>query len=287
MEPSVRLIPLGGLGEIGLNMMLIESGDDVIAVDCGLMFPDDELPGVDYVIPDFSYALAKRERFHGVVLTHGHEDHIGALPYLLRSARLPVYATPLTRAFVADKLREHALPEAADLRPMRPREPFTLGPFTIEAIRVTHSIAELGEEGVAVLCSDSTNVDRPGHTQSEIEVGAALAERFDHATGRIILATFASHIHRIQQVLTLAAARGRHVALLGRSMERNVAIAAELGYLHLPAGLLRPLEELVALAPERQVILSTGSQGEPNSALALMAAGEHKSVQIARWSASV
>ena len=304
MEPSVRLIPLGGLGEIGLNMMLIESGDDAIAVDCGLMFPDDELPGVDYVIPDFSYALAKRERFHGVVLTHGHEDHIGALPYLLRSARLPVYATPLTRAFVADKLREHALSEAADLRPMRPREPFTLGPFTIEAIRVTHSIAdgmglairtaagtivhtgdfkldpspldgepadtrrfaELGEEGVAVLCSDSTNVDRPGHTQSEIEVGAALAERFDHATGRIILATFASHIHRIQQVLTLAAARGRHVALLGRSMERNVAIAAELGYLHLPAGLLRPLEELVALAPERQVILSTGSQGEPNSA---------------------
>src|SRR5438046_2096456 len=203
---------------------------------------------------------------------------------------------------------------------MRPREPFMLGPFTIEPIRVTHSIAdgmgpaippppepivhpgdftlypspldgepadtrrfaELGEEGVAVLCSDSTNVDRPGHTQSEIEVGAALAERFDHATGRIILATFASHIHRIQQVLTLAAARGRHVALLGRSMERNVAIAAELGYLHLPAGLLRPLEELVALAPERQVILSTGSQGEPNSALALMAAGEHKYVQIAR-----
>ena len=320
MEPSVRLIPLGGLGEIGLNMMLIESGDDIVAVDCGLMFPDDELPGVDYVIPDFSYALAKRERFHGVVLTHGHEDHIGALPYLLKSAQVPVYATPLTRAFVADKLREHALPQPADLRPMRPREPFTLGPFTIEPIRVTHSIAdgmglairtaagtivhtgdfkldpspldgepadtrrfaELGEEGVAVLCSDSTNVDRPGHTQSEIEVGAALAERFDAATGRIILATFASHIHRIQQVLTLAAARGRHVALLGRSMERNVAIAAELGYLNLPAGLLRPLEELVTLAPERQVILSTGSQGEPNSALALMAAGEHKYVQVAR-----
>src|SRR5437867_2370654 len=320
VEPSVRLIPLGGLGEIGLNMMLIESGDDVIAVDCGLMFPDDELPGVDYVIPDFSYALAKREGFHGVVLTHGHEDHIGALPYLLKSARVPVYATPLTRAFVAEKLREHVLPEPADLRLMRPREPFALGPFTIEPIRVTHSIAdgmglairtaagtivhtgdfkldpspldgepadtrrfaELGEEGVAVLCSDSTNVDRPGHTQSEIEVGAALAERFDHATGRIILATFASHIHRIQQVLTLAAARGRHVALLGRSMERNVAIAADLGYLGLPAGLLRPLEEVVALPPERQVILSTGSQGEPNSALALMAAGEHKSVQIAR-----
>ena len=320
MEPSVRLIPLGGLGEIGLNMMLIESGDDVVAVDCGLMFPDDELPGVDYVIPDFSYALAKREGFRGVVLTHGHEDHIGALPYLLKSARVPVYATPLTRALVAEKLREHPLPEPADLRLMRPREPFMLGPFTIEPIRVTHSIAdgmglaittpvgtivhtgdfkldpspldgepadtrrfaELGEQGVAVLCSDSTNVDRPGHTRSEIEVGAALAERFDGATGRIILATFASHIHRIQQVLTLAAARGRQVALLGRSMEKNVAIASDLGYLGVPSGLLRPLEEVVALPAERQVILSTGSQGEPNSALALMAAGEHKYVQIAR-----
>jgi ribonuclease J len=318
-EPTVRLIPLGGLGEIGLNMMLVECGDDVIAVDCGLMFPDDELPGIDYVIPDFSYALAKREGFRGVVLTHGHEDHIGALPYLLKSARIPVYATALTHALVAEKLREHGL-DQVELRAMTPRVPFTLGPFTIEPIRVTHSIAdgmglaigtpagtivhtgdfkldpspldgepadtarfaELGEQGVAVLCSDSTNVDRPGHTRSEIEVGAALAERFDAASGRIILATFASHIHRIQQVLTLAAARGRHVALLGRSMERNVAIAAELGYLTLPPGLLRPLEELVTLPPERQVILSTGSQGEPNSALALMAAGEHKYVHIAR-----
>ena len=319
-EPAVRLIPLGGLGEIGLNMMLVECGDDVIAVDCGLMFPDDELPGIDYVIPDFSYALGKREGFRGVVLTHGHEDHIGALPYLLRSARVPVYATALTQALVAEKLREHGLSDQADLRTMRPRTSFTLGPFTIEPIRVTHSIAdgmglaigtpvgtivhtgdfkldpspldgepadtarfaELGEEGVAVLCSDSTNVDRPGHTRSEIEVGAALAERFDAATGRIILATFASHIHRIQQVLTLAAARGRHVALLGRSMEKNVAIAAELGYLTLPPGLLRPLEELVTLPAARQVILSTGSQGEPHSALALMAAGEHKYVQVAR-----
>jgi ribonuclease J len=319
-ETAVRLIPLGGLGEIGLNMMLIEYGDDVIAVDCGLMFPDDELPGIDYVIPDFSYALAKRDAFRGVVLTHGHEDHIGALPYLLKSVRVPVYATPLTQALVGEKLREHGLLEQADLRVMRPRTPFTLGPFTIEPIRVTHSIAdgmglaistpagtvihtgdfkldpspldgepadmarfaELGEQGVVVLCSDSTNVDRPGHTRSEIEVGAALAERFDAASGRIILATFASHIHRIQQVLTLAAARGRHVSLLGRSMEKNVAIAGELGYLTLPPGLLRPLEELVALPPERQVILSTGSQGEPHSALALMAAGEHKYVQIGR-----
>src|SRR2546423_1974918 len=165
--------------------------------------------------------------------------------------------------------------------PFAPPGDFKLDPTPLAGEPAdTRRFAELGEEGVAVLCSDSTNVDRPGHTQSEIEVGAALAERFDHATGRIILATFASHIHRIQQVLTLAAARGRHVALLGRSMERNVAIAAELGYLTLPAGLLRPLDDVVRLPAARQVILSTGSQGEPNSALALMAAGEHKDVQV-------
>ena len=320
MERAVRLIPLGGLGEIGLNMMLVEFGDDVIAVDCGLMFPDDELPGIDYVIPDFTYVLARGDGFRAVVLTHGHEDHIGAIPYLLRAANVPVYGTPLTLALVGEKLREHGLLEGADLRVMRPRAAFEVGPFRVEPIRVTHSIvdgiglavdtpagtvvltgdfkldpspldgeasdegrfAELGDRGVLVLCSDSTNVDRPGHTPSELEVGAALAERFARASGRIILATFSSHIHRIQQVLTQAAHFGRRVALLGRSMERNVAVAAELGYLRVPAGLLLPLEDLVALPPERQVILSTGSQGEPNSALALMAAGEHKYVRIER-----
>jgi ribonuclease J len=319
VDPVVRLIPLGGLGEIGLNMMLIESGDDLLAVDCGLMFPGADLPGIDYVIPDFSYALAKAPGFRAVVLTHGHEDHIGALPYLLREARVPVYGTPLTLALVGEKLREHGLLEGADLRVMRPRVAFDLGPFRVEPIRVTHSIvdgmglavgtpagtvvftgdfkldptpldgepsddarfAELGAAGVLVLCSDSTNVDRPGHTRSELEVGAALAERFAAASGRIIVATFASHIHRIQQVLTQAARFRRRVALLGRSMERNVAIAAELGHLRVPDDLLLPLEELVALPAARQLILSTGSQGEPNSALALMAAGEHKYAQIA------
>jgi ribonuclease J len=320
LDPSVRLIPLGGLGEIGLNMMLVESGDDVIAVDCGLMFPDDELPGIDYVIPDFSYALAKREGFRAVILTHGHEDHIGALAYLLREARVPVYGTPLTLALVGERLREHGLLESADLRPMRPRERFEVGPFTIEPIRVTHSIAdgiglaietpagtivhtgdfkldptpldgetpdyrrfaELGDAGVLVLCSDSTNVDRPGHTPSEMEVGAALATRFEEAAGRIIVATFASHIHRIQHVLTLAEKHGRKVALLGRSMERNVSVAADLHYLRVPEGVVLPLEDVVALPAAGQVILSTGSQGEPNSALALMAAGEHKYVRIER-----
>ena len=318
MEPSVRLIPLGGLGEIGLNMMLVESGEDLIAVDCGLMFPDDELPGIDHVIPDFTYVRARRDGFRGVLLTHGHEDHIGALPYLLRETPVPVYGTPLTLALVGERLREHGLLESADLRPMRPRDRFDVGPFGVEPIRVTHSIAdgiglaiqtpvgtivhtgdfkldpspldgeapdyrrfaELGEQEVLVLCSDSTNVDRPGHTPSETEVGQALGERFARATGRVVVATFASHIHRIQQVLTLAARHGRHAALLGMSMQKNVALAAELGYLRVPEGLLLPLEELAALPPERQVIVSTGSQGEPNSALALMAAGEHKYVQV-------
>ena len=320
MEPVVRLIPLGGLGEIGLNMMLVESGDDLIAIDCGLMFPDDELPGIDHVIPDFTYALERRTGFRAVVLTHGHEDHIGALPYLLRELPVPVYGTPLTLALVAERLREHGLLETADLRSMRPRDRIQAGVFGIEPIRVTHSIAdgiglaidtpagtivhtgdfkldpspldgeapdyrrfaELGERGVTVLCSDSTNVDRPGHTRSEVEVGQALGGRFDVATGRIIVATFASHIHRIQQVLTLAARTDRRVALLGMSMQKNVTIAADLGYLQVPSSIVVPLEELASLPARQQVILSTGSQGEPHSALALMAAGEHKYVKVER-----
>jgi ribonuclease J len=317
MEPLVRLVPLGGLGEIGLNMMLIESGDDLIAIDCGLMFPDDELRGIDYVIPDFSYALQKPGALRAVFLTHGHEDHVGALPYLLARARVPVYGSPLTIALVAEKLREHELGDVA-LHPIRPRDRIEMGPFTVEPIRVTHSIADgvglaittpvgvivhtgdfkldptpldgelpdyetftrLGEQGVLVLCSDSTNVDRPGHTRSESDVGVALADRFAAAHGRIIVATFASHIHRIQAVLQLTARFGRRVALLGRSMERNVRVAADLGYLNLPPGVVVTLEELAAMKPERQVILSTGSQGEPNSALALMAAGEHKYFEV-------
>jgi ribonuclease J len=320
-EPAVRLIPFGGLGEIGLNMMLVESGDDLIAIDCGLMFPDpDEMPGIDYVIPDFSYAVAKRAGFRAVFLTHGHEDHVGALPYLLRDARVPVYGTPLTLALVTERLREHGLLDGADLRVVRPRDRVEAGPFRVEPIRVTHSIAdgiglaidtpvgtvvhtgdfkldpspvdgeapdyrrfaELGEQGVLVLCSDSTNVDRPGHTRSEVEVGDALRVRFRAAPGRIVVTTFASHIHRMQHVLSLAAEQGRRVALLGMSMQRNAAVAAELGYLRVPPGVLVPLEDLAGLPRERQVILSTGSQGEPNSALALMAAGEHRGVRVER-----
>jgi len=316
-EPAVRLIPLGGLGEIGLNMMLVESGEDIVAVDCGLLFPDDEMPGVDYVIPDFSYLQQRREAFRAVVLTHGHEDHIGALSYLLRDFPVPVYGTPLTLAIARHRLAEHGVLETADLRSYQPGEEIRIGGFTIVPIRVTHSIADgiglaietpvgtvihtgdfkldprpvdaqqpdyskfkaLGEKGVLALCSDSTNVGRPGRTGSETEVGAALAGRFAEAPGRIIVATFASHIHRIQQVLDLAAKCHRQVALLGKSMVANVAVASELGYLKVPEGLIISLEDLAGLSPARQVILSTGSQGETNSAIALIAAGEHKYVQ--------
>jgi ribonuclease J len=316
-EPAVRLIPLGGLGEIGLNMMLIECGPDILAVDCGLLFPDDEMPGIDFAIPDFAYLRERRAAFRGVVLTHGHEDHIGALSYLLREFPVPVYGTPLTLAVARHRLAENGVLEQADLRPYAPGNRIVIGGFTVEPIRVTHSIADgiglaietplgtvvhtgdfkldprpvdhqqpdysrfaaLGERGVLVLCSDSTNVGRPGRTGSETEVGAALAGRFAEAPGRIVVATFASHIHRIQQVLDLAARCHRRVALLGKSMMTNVTVAQELGYLTVPDGLIGPLEDLAELPAQRQVILSTGSQGEPNSALSLIAAGEHKYVQ--------
>jgi ribonuclease J len=318
IEPSVRILPLGGLGEIGLNMMLLESGEDLLAVDCGLMFPDDEMPGVDYVIPDFSPLLTRREQVRGVILTHAHEDHIGALPYLLREFDVPVYGPRMALALAGERLREHGLQARARLVPVEPRRAFEVGSFRVEPIRVTHSVvdglgygietpvgtlvhtgdfkfdphpidgeradyhrlAELGEQGVLCLMADSTNVDRPGTTPSEHEVGRALTDRFRRAGGRIIVSTFASHVHRIQQILDLAATFGRKVALLGRSMETNVRLASELGYLRVPEGTLLPLDELSALPPYRQVIISTGSQGEPNSALALMAAAEHKYLQV-------
>lgn len=317
-EPAVRLIPLGGLGEIGLNMMLIESGDDLVAVDCGLLFPDDEMPGVDYVIPDFTYLREHRERFRAVLLTHGHEDHVGALSYLLREFDVPVYGTPLTLAIARHRLQEQGVLDRADLRAYAPGDEIRAGGLVVIPIRVTHSIADgiglaietpvgtivhtgdfkldprpvdaeqpdyakfaaLGERGVLCLCSDSTNVGRPGRTGSETEVGAALQGRFAVAPGRILVATFASHIHRIQQVLNLAAAGGRKVALLGRSMVANVAVASEMGYLKVPAGLLVSLEDLGALPARKQVILSTGSQGETHSAVSLVAAGEHKYVEV-------
>jgi ribonuclease J len=308
--PAVRLIPLGGLGEIGLNMMLIESGDDVIAVDCGLLFPDDEMPGVDYVIPDFSYLRDRRAAFRGVVLTHGHEDHIGALSYLLRDFHVPVYGTPLTLAIAKHRLAEHGVLEGADLRAYGPGDEIVLGGFTVSPIRVTHSIADgiglaietavgtivhtgdfkldlhpvddqqadyaafaaLGERGVLALCSDSTNVGRPGHTGSETEVGAALDGRFAEAPGRIIVATFASHIHRIQQLLDLAIRYERRVRLLGRH-DGNVAVAA--GWLP-PGPRAHPLDDSARrrLAPDDPLDGGRGARRTPPSRLS----GEHKYV---------
>jgi ribonuclease J len=318
IEPSVRILPLGGLGEIGLNMMMLEAGEDLLAVDCGLMFPDDEMPGIDYVIPDFSPLLAKRDQVRGVILTHAHEDHIGALPYLLRELDVPVYGPRMALALAGERLREHGLQDRARLVPVEPRRAFDVGGFRVEPLRVTHSVvdglgygietpvgtivhtgdfkfdpnpidgertdyhrlAELGERGVLCLMADSTNVDRPGTTLSEREVGRALTDRVRRAPGRVIVATFASHVHRIQQILDLAVTFGRKVALLGRSMETSVRLAAEHGYLRVPDGVLLPLEELSGLPAYRQVIISTGSQGEPNSALALMAAAEHKYLRV-------
>ncbi len=315
--PPLRLIPLGGLGEIGMNCLAVEHGDSLILVDCGLLFPDESMLGIDLVLPDFSYLRRRREALKAVFLTHGHEDHVGALPFLLKEfPGVPVYGTRLTLALAAGRVEEHRL--AADFRPAVLREPVAVGPFTVTFFRVAHSIADgaglvietpegtvlhtgdfkfdqtpidgqpadyatlatWGERGVLCLLSDSTNVERPGTTESERTVGAALARIFRAAPGRIILATFASHIHRIQQVLTVAARFERKVGLVGRSMVQNVRIAADLGYLTVPPGVLVDVDDLLRRPPEEQVVLCTGSQGEPLSALALMAFDNHKQVRV-------
>ncbi len=246
-EQTIRLIPLGGLGEFGLHMMLVESGDDLVAIDCGFMFPDEEMLGINYAIPDFSYILAKREALRAVFLTHCHYDHIGALPYLLREVSVPVYGTPLTLGILARFLQEHKLLDRIDLRPIQPGQMIEVGSIRVESIRVTHSVAdgmgfgietpvgtivhtgdfkfdqspidgklsdyqrlaELGDQGVLCLLSDSTNVERPGHTPSESEIGRAFAEIVKRAPRRIIISTFATHIHRIQQIIDVAAHFGK------------------------------------------------------------------------------
>lgn len=312
----VRIIPLGGLGEIGLNMFVVETADDMVVIDAGLMFPDEEMLGIDLVIPDFSYLLEHRAKLRGLILTHGHEDHTGSLPFLLKELPIPVYGTPLSLGLAAEKIREQNL--EADLRQVAPRESFHLGSLQVECMRVCHSIpdgvgvaletpaglvvhagdfkfdptpvdgrltdyhkfAELGDRGVLVLLSDSTNALRPGFTPSERTVGQALEEIFRTARRRIIVACFASHIHRIQQVLEVAARMGRKVAVHGKSMMATTRIAADTGYLKVPPGVLVRLDELSSLSPGETVIIATGSQGEPLSAIARMAAGEHKQIEI-------
>lgn len=314
---KISLIPLGGLGEIGRNMMLVRYGGNILVIDCGLIFPEDEMFGVDVVIPDVSYLLENRHMVRGIIVTHGHEDHIGALPYVLKDLNVPVYGTKLTLALLQAKLKEYGV-SGFKLQQVKPRDILKLGPFKVEFIRVSHSIADsvglaihtpvgtivhtgdfkidhtpidgevfdfykfaqLGEEGVLVLLSDSTNVERPGFTMSERAVGQTFDEVFRKAKERIIVASFASNIHRIQQVISIAHKYNRKVAIAGRSMLNVVNIACELGYLTIPPGTLVELDEIIHLPKNKTVIISTGSQGEPMSALTRMAMAEHRQVEI-------
>ena len=316
----VDLTFLGGVGEIGLNLMALETADHLVVVDAGLMFPEDPMLGIDIVIPDFSYLRERREKITALVLTHGHEDHIGAVPFFLKEFAAPVYGTPLTLALLKEKLREHGLLEDADLREIRPSEPLTLGPFDFEFIRVCHSIvdgvgfvvhtpqgylahsgdfkidqtpvagaamdlnrfAHYGEQGVLALLSDSTNAERPGYTLSERQIGITLEGLIREAPGRVIVAVFASHIHRMQQIVNLAAKFGRQVLFNGKSMVTNSRIAKELGLLTVPPGLEINVGDLERLPPSETVVITTGSQGEPLSALARMALEAHKQIHIRR-----
>jgi len=318
--PLLRIIPLGGLGEIGLNMMLFETRDQILVVDAGLMFPEDHMLGVDLVLPDFSYLRQRRDKVKAIILTHGHEDHTGALPYLLPELPVPVYGTRLTLGLVREKLQEFNLAGKADLISVSSGETLELGDCKVELIAVSHSIADgvglaistpagtvihtgdfkldptpvdgrrmdlnafarYGDRGVLVLLSDSTNVEQEGYTPSEREVGRALDEIFHTAPGRILVAAFSSNIHRVQQVLEAAENFGRQVVIHGRSMESNTRIASELGYLRLPAALLADIDQIEKIPDSKLVVLTTGSQGEPLSALARMARDEHKQIRIKR-----
>jgi len=324
LEPCVspdtlRLLPLGGLGEIGLNHMALECAGKILLIDCGLMFPDATMLGVDLVLPDITVLEQRRDDILGLLLTHGHEDHIGALPYLWRRlGEPPVYATAMTLGLVAARLEEHGLKGKVPLRQVSLRDPFQLGPFEIEFFRAAHSIvdgagigirtpaglvvhtgdfkldatpvdgettdlarlAAYGEEGVLLLLSDSTNVERAGFTLSERLVGEAFDELLRDSRGRVLVATFSSNIHRIQQLFDAAAANRRRVVISGRSMEQNVATARKLGFLRVADSLLVDLKELPRLSPRETVILTTGSQGEPLSSLSRIAMDDHRQIRI-------
>ena len=321
MSGTLRVLPLGGLGEIGKNMTVVEYDDRIVVVDTGLMFPTPDQLGIDLVLPDFNYLRERAEDIEAIVLTHGHEDHVGALPYVLREIRdhgfPPIYGGPLTVAMVRSKLDEHRMRDVP-LESIEPGEEFDAGPFSIEGIRMSHSIpdsiayaltcdlgtalftgdykfdqtpvdghpadvgrlAELGREGLLLLCGDSTNVDRPGIALSESSVGPHLEEVFARCRGRIVVTCFASNIHRVQQVVDAAGALGRKVALVGRSMRKNVNIGRNLGHIDIPEGMLVGVREIEDFPDEKMVIISTGSQGEPLSALRRMAAGDHPNVDL-------
>lgn len=317
-KDKVKVIPLGGVGEIGKNMTVIEYKNEIIVIDCGLMFPEEEMLGVDIVIPDISYLIKQKEKVKAIVLTHGHEDHIGALPYVLKQLNVPVYGTRLTLGIVETKLKEHNLLSTADLRVVKPGDTITFNELKVEFIRNSHSIAdscsiavhtpvgiivhtgdfkidytpidgavmdfarfaELGKEGVLLMLADSTNVERPGYTMSEKTVGETFEKIFGEAKHRIIVATFASNVHRIQQVIDAAAKYHRKIAVCGRSIENITEVAVELGYLNIPEGMLVGIDDIDKIPKNKLVIITTGSQGEPMSALARMSASEHKKVEI-------
>ncbi len=317
-DGALRVIPLGGLGEVGRNMNVLEYRGKLLVVDCGVLFPEESQPGVDLILPDFSWIEERMDDVVGLVLTHGHEDHIGAVPYLFKlRSDIPVYGSDLTLAFVAPKLREHRLPDP-DLNVVAEGDRLNVGPFDLEFVSVTHSIpdalavfvrtsagnvlitgdfkmdqlpldrrltdlrafARMGEEGVDLFMVDSTNALVPGFITPEREIGPVLDQVFGEASGQIVVASFASHVHRVQQVINAAAHHGRRVAFVGRSMERNMRIAEEKGYLSIPEGIIVDLKGIGELPPYQRVYMATGSQGEPMAALSRMSVGSHRTVTI-------
>ncbi|HNR03490.1 MAG TPA: ribonuclease J [Bacillota bacterium] len=317
-KAKLKLIPLGGLNEIGKNMTAVEYKDTIVIIDCGLMFPDEEMLGIDLVIPDVTYLVKNKEKVKAILLTHGHEDHIGALPYVLPQINVPVYGTKLTLGLVENKLKEFGLLSLVERIIVKPKDMVKFGELEVEFIKTSHSIAdsvalaihtpvgiivhsgdfkidyqpidgelidlhrfaELGKQGVLVLMGDSTNVERPGYTMSESTVGATFMELFRDAGGRVILATFASNIHRIQQAINAAAMFNRKVAVVGRSMVNVIGVATELGYINIPEGVMIEVDHIDKYPNDRIMILTTGSQGEPLSALARMSTAEHRKVTI-------
>ncbi len=317
-QPVLRVIPLGGLGEIGKNMMALEYQDDILVIDAGVMFPSEEMPGIDLIIPDISYLVERRDKVRAILITHGHEDHTGALPYVLSELKVPVYAPRLAHGLISVKLKEHSRLRGAKLTEIQPGQKYRFGHFRVEFFRVCHSIpdamgiaiwtpvglivhtgdfkidytpvdglpsdftrlAQLASEGIFLLFSDSTYAELPGYTPSESVVGEALDRVIGEAPGRVMVATFASLISRIQQVIDAAAKHGKRVAIAGRSMVNNVKMATEMGYLNVPEGVMAHLGETRKLPPEKVVIITTGSQGEPTSVLVRMANRDHRDIQI-------